>query len=146
MRHRVAGRKLGRTTSHRQALMRNLSSALFEKERITTTLAKAKELRPFAERLGRTLLHFVWQGGIAAVLLGGVLVLLRRRAGRPGCAFTVEALELGVMDLRTVGAGGLERRLAHRHGLVERDDRVRPVVPDAGEGMGRADAARFAVA
>ena len=51
MRHRVAGRKLGRTTAHRQALLRNLSTALFDKERITTTLAKAKELRPFAEKL-----------------------------------------------------------------------------------------------
>jgi large subunit ribosomal protein L17 len=51
MRHRVAGRKLGRTTAHRQALLRNLSTSLFDKERIRTTLAKAKELRPFAERL-----------------------------------------------------------------------------------------------
>jgi large subunit ribosomal protein L17 len=51
MRHRIAGRKLGRTTEHRLALMRNLSTALFDKERITTTLAKAKELRRFAERL-----------------------------------------------------------------------------------------------
>ena len=51
MRHRVAGRKLGRTSAHRQALMRNLSMALIEHERITTTLAKAKELRRFAERL-----------------------------------------------------------------------------------------------
>ena len=51
MRHRVAGRKLGRTTEHRIALLRNLSTALFDKEKIATTLAKAKELRPFAERL-----------------------------------------------------------------------------------------------
>ena len=51
MRHRIAGRKLGRTTAHRLALMRNMSTALFDKERITTTLAKAKELRPFAEKL-----------------------------------------------------------------------------------------------
>lgn len=51
MRHRVAGRKLGRTTEHRTALLRNLSTALFDKERITTTLIKAKELRPFAEKL-----------------------------------------------------------------------------------------------
>ena len=51
MRHRVAGRKLGRTTAHRVALLRNLSTALFDKERIRTTLTKAKELRPFAERL-----------------------------------------------------------------------------------------------
>ena len=51
MRHRVAGRKLGRTSEHRRALLRNLSTALFEKEKIKTTLAKAKELRPFAEKL-----------------------------------------------------------------------------------------------
>jgi len=51
MRHRIAGRKLGRTTEHRVALLRNLSTELFDKERIKTTLAKAKELRPFAERL-----------------------------------------------------------------------------------------------
>ena len=51
MRHRVAHRKLGRTTPHRIALLRNLTTALFERERIRTTLMKAKELRPFAERL-----------------------------------------------------------------------------------------------
>ena len=51
MRHRVAHRKLGRITPHRTALLRNLATALFERERIRTTLPKAKELRPFAERL-----------------------------------------------------------------------------------------------
>jgi large subunit ribosomal protein L17 len=51
MRHRVAHRKMGRTTSHRTALLRNLATALFERERIRTTLMKAKELRPFAEKL-----------------------------------------------------------------------------------------------
>jgi large subunit ribosomal protein L17 len=51
MRHRVAHRKLGRTTPHRQALLRNLASALFDRERIRTTLMKAKELRPYAEKL-----------------------------------------------------------------------------------------------
>lgn len=51
MRHRVAHRKLGRTTPHRIALLRNLTTALFERERIRTTLVKAKEIRPFAERL-----------------------------------------------------------------------------------------------
>ena len=51
MKHRVVGRKLGRTSAHRLALLRNLSEALFLRERITTTLGKAKELRPFAERL-----------------------------------------------------------------------------------------------
>jgi large subunit ribosomal protein L17 len=51
MRHRVAHRKLGRVTPHRKALLRNLATALFERERIRTTLPKAKELRPFAEKL-----------------------------------------------------------------------------------------------
>src|SRR5512145_1232358 len=51
MRHRVAHRKLGRITPHRTALLRNLASALIDKERIRTTLMKAKELRPYAERL-----------------------------------------------------------------------------------------------
>ena len=51
MRHRVAHRKLGRITPHRKALLRNLATALFERERIRTTLPKAKELRPYAEKL-----------------------------------------------------------------------------------------------
>jgi large subunit ribosomal protein L17 len=51
MRHGKALRKLGRTTEHRMAMLRNLSTSLFDKERISTTLPKAKELRPFAERL-----------------------------------------------------------------------------------------------
>ncbi len=51
MRHRAAGRKLGRTTSHRIALLRNLATALLREERIETTLPKAKELRPFAEKI-----------------------------------------------------------------------------------------------
>jgi len=51
MRHRVRGRKLGRTTAHRKALFRNQLTALFTHDRIVTTLAKAKELRPLAERM-----------------------------------------------------------------------------------------------
>jgi large subunit ribosomal protein L17 len=51
MRHRVGYRKLGRTTPHRTALLRNLATSLFDKERIRTTLMKAKELRPYAEKL-----------------------------------------------------------------------------------------------
>lgn len=51
MRHRKAGRKLGRSTSHRRALFRNLATSFFDKERIITTLAKAKDLRPIVEKL-----------------------------------------------------------------------------------------------
>src|SRR3954470_5179103 len=51
MRHGVAGRKLGVTSSHRQAMFRNMATALIKHEQITTTLPKAKELRPVAEKL-----------------------------------------------------------------------------------------------
>lgn len=51
MRHRVAHRKLGRVTEHRLALLRNQAQALLRHGRIRTTVAKAKELRPFVERL-----------------------------------------------------------------------------------------------
>ena len=51
MRHRKAGRQLGRNASHRLALFRNLSLAMIEHGRIITTVAKAKELRPFIEKL-----------------------------------------------------------------------------------------------
>lgn len=51
MRHRMAGRKFARTTQHRKAMLRNLAQSLFEHGRITTTVEKAKALRPFAEKL-----------------------------------------------------------------------------------------------
>lgn len=51
MRHRVAGRHLGRDTAHRLALYRNLVTELLRHERITTTEAKAKEIRPLAEKM-----------------------------------------------------------------------------------------------
>lgn len=51
MRHRKKGRNLSRSPSHRKALMRNMAMSLFQHERITTTTARAKELRPYAERL-----------------------------------------------------------------------------------------------
>ena len=51
MRHGDKVKKLGRTAQHRRALMRNLATALFEHERIKTTLAKAKESRRFADRM-----------------------------------------------------------------------------------------------
>lgn len=51
MRHRRKGRELSRTRSHKRAMLRNMATSLFRHERIRTTEAKAKELRPFAERL-----------------------------------------------------------------------------------------------
>ncbi len=51
MRHRKKGRNLSRTPAHRRATLRNMATNLFRHERIRTTKAKAKELRPYAERL-----------------------------------------------------------------------------------------------
>ena len=51
MKHRLKGRKLNRTSSHRRALFANMANALFKHEQIKTTLPKAKDLRSYAERL-----------------------------------------------------------------------------------------------
>ena len=61
MRHRVGGRKLQRTASHRTALFRNQAAALIKHEQISTTLAKAKELRPYVEKL----ITLAKKGGLA---------------------------------------------------------------------------------
>ena len=51
MRHRISGRKLNRSSAHRKALFKNLAAALIKHEQITTTLPKAKDLRPIVEKL-----------------------------------------------------------------------------------------------
>ncbi len=51
MRHKLGGRKLNSNSSHRKALLRNMSAALIKHEQITTTLPKARELRPYLEKL-----------------------------------------------------------------------------------------------
>ncbi len=61
MRHKIGGRKLNRTSSHRKALLRNMSAALIKHEQITTTLPKARELRPYLEKLITLAKH----GGLA---------------------------------------------------------------------------------
>jgi large subunit ribosomal protein L17 len=62
MRHGIGGRKLGRTTSHRKATLANLAAALIRHEQITTTLPKAKELRPVVDKL----ITLGKKGGLAA--------------------------------------------------------------------------------
>ena len=51
MRHKISGRKLQRSSGHRRALLRNLAAALIKHEQIVTTVPKAKELRPYVEKL-----------------------------------------------------------------------------------------------
>jgi len=73
MRHRVAYRKLGRVTEHRIALLRSQATALLRYEHITTTVPKAKELRPFVERL-----ITIAKRGIAAGDANGHVLTARR--------------------------------------------------------------------
>ena len=61
MRHKSGGRKLQRTSAHRTALFRNMSASLIKHEQITTTVAKAKELRPYIEKL----ITLAKRGGLA---------------------------------------------------------------------------------
>jgi large subunit ribosomal protein L17 len=77
MRHLKAGRKLGRNATHRLALKRNLTRALFQHERIITTVEKAKELRPFVEKIITLAKKGVASGDPIKVLHARRLVLAR---------------------------------------------------------------------
>ncbi len=84
MRHGSKGRQLGRTSEHRTATLRNMATSLFQHGRIQTTTAKAKELRPFAERL----ITLARKGDLHAIRLAGrqiqdrkVLTLLFEQIG-----------------------------------------------------------------
>jgi len=92
MRHQKAGRKLGRTTSHRNAVFRNMLASFLEKEKIETTTAKAKELRPLAEKLitlgkrgdlhaRRSVLRIIPNTGIVRKLFTEIAPRFERRAG-----------------------------------------------------------------
>ena len=73
MRHRTAGRKLNRTSQHRNMLFRNMAQALIKHEQIVTTLPKAKELRPVVEKL---------------ITLASVVIFMRVVRLMPNCAIT----------------------------------------------------------
>ena len=126
MRHGVSGRKLGVTSTHRLAMFRNLAHALIKHEQITTTLPKAKELRPVVERL----ITLGKKGGLAnrrlayAQLRDDVIVtklftiLADRYSGRAGGYCRVlkagvrygDAADMAVIELmdRDPGAKGLD--------------------------------------
>jgi len=127
MRHLVKGRKLKRTASHRKALLANLATSLFEHKKITTTLAKAKELRPYAE-------HLITKARTA---------LMRERQGLLPEGHTVD-----VHNRRIVG-----RVIRKKAVLQELFDAIAPVVERRNGGYTRiiklgtrrGDAARLAV-
>lgn len=92
MRHRIGGRKLGRTSTHRLATLGNMAAALIRHEQIKTTLPKAKELKPFVERLitmgkdgglanRRRALSIIQDAGLAQKLFGPLAERYKTRAG-----------------------------------------------------------------
>ena len=123
MRHRMSGRKLNRTSSHRKAMFANMAAALIKHEQITTTLAKAKELRRIVDRLitlgKRGDLHARRQA--LAVLRDAALVdklfttLAERYAERPG-GYT-RVLKAGFRYGDSAPVGIIE--------LVERDEEAK---------------------
>lgn len=126
MRHKVSGRKLGRSSSHRKALFRNMVTSLFEHGRIQTTDAKAKEVRRVAEKLitlgkrgdlhaRRQALAYVRDRGVVAKLFEELSPRYAQRPGgytrivklgtRRGDGAPVSILEL-VQEVSAPGAGG----------------------------------------
>lgn len=145
MRHRVAGRKLGRKTAHRTMMFRNMVTSFLDKERVRTTLPRAKELRPIAERMitlgkreslhaRRQALAFVKDPAVVSKLFD---TIAPRFAGRNG-GYT-RIIRLGFRDgdgaqmaiLEMVGSGyqvkgeekkGRKARKAEREGAKGREE------------------------
>ena len=135
MRHLNAGRKLNRSASHRRALFRNMVTALFERERIRTTDAKAKEVRRLAERMitlgkdgslaaRRRALAFIQSRKIVARLFADIAPRFKDRNGgytriikigiRHGDAAPMSVLQLTVMaaDVEASQGGDKKKKLA----------------------------------
>ena len=89
MRHRVAGRRLGRTSEHRVALRRNLAQSLIEHETISTTIEKAKEVKPFVEKLITLAKKGKLEHRRRAISLLGNRAILDYEDGRPNKKGTV---------------------------------------------------------
>ena len=126
MRHGLSGRKLNITSSHRAAMFRNMATSLLKHEQITTTLPKAKELRPYVERLitlgkrgglhaRRQALSQIRDEAVVAKLFGEIA---ERYMARPGGYCRVlkagmrygDAADMAVIELvdRNPGAKGLD--------------------------------------
>jgi large subunit ribosomal protein L17 len=129
MRHAVKGRKLGRTTSHREALFRNQLQSLMDKERIVTTLPKAKELRPLAERVitrgkqgtvhaRRWALRWLLRRDLVKKLFDDIAPRFRERPGG----------YLRIVKLGPRQGDGAEMA------VIEMVDRVAPAAGDKGDG------------
>jgi large subunit ribosomal protein L17 len=135
MRHGNAGRKIGRTSPHRQATLSNLAVSLIVHEQIKTTLPKAKELKPYVEHLitlgkkgglanRRRALSVLQSTEVAAKLFGPIAERYKARNGgytrvlragmRYGDAATMAVIELVDRDVEAKGKGDKARVAAER--------------------------------
>jgi len=114
MRHRVAHRKLGRVTEHRIAMLRNQASALLSHEHLTTTVPRAKELRPFVERLITIAKRGLVNGSVNARELNARRLVMQDLQDRDVVAKLFDTLAPRFAER----AGGYTRllRLGHRKG------------------------------
>lgn len=124
MRHAMSGRKFGRTSSHRKAMLTNLAKSLVQYEQITTTLPKAKDLRSIVDRL-------ITEGK------KNTLAARRRLIAKVGCRDLAEKVMTILAERYNARAGGYTRVLkaGFRHGdhapmavieLVDRDPSAKP--------------------
>ncbi len=135
MRHGNAGRKIGRTSTHRQATLANLAVSLIVHEQIKTTLPKAKELKPYVEKLitlgkkgglanRRHAISVLQDAGVAAKLFGPIAERYKARKGgytrvlragvRHGDAATMAVIELVDRDVAAKGKADKARVAAER--------------------------------
>jgi large subunit ribosomal protein L17 len=135
MRHGMAGRKMGRTSTHRQATLANLAASLLVHEQIKTTLPKAKELKPYVERLitlgkkgglanRRHAISVLQDIEVTAKLFGPIAERYKARKGgytrvlragvRHGDAATMAVIELVDRDVAAKGKADKARVAAER--------------------------------
>jgi len=142
MRHLNAGRKLNRSAAHRRALFRNLVTALFERERIRTTDAKAKEVRRLAERMitlgkdgslaaRRRALSYIQKRAVVAKLFSDIAPRFTERPGgytriiklgiRHGDAAPISVLQLTTLaaDVEAAKAGEKKKKPARGRGRAK---------------------------
>jgi len=145
MRHNIRGRKLNRTSSHRKALMSNLSAQLFEHKQITTTLAKAKEARKYAEKmitLGkkgdlnslRQALKFLRHKKSVNILFNEIAPKYKNRKGgytrvlkfgyRKGDAAETAVLQLVEFDEDTAGTKPVNKNKTKKEATVGSEEKV----------------------
>jgi len=154
MRHSVRGRKLGRTASHRKALLRSLATSLFRHKRIRTTLAKAKETRSYAETLitkarkndlhsKRQVMSEIHDKEVVKELFGDILEKIGDRAGgytrviklgkRIGDAADIAILELVDFNevMKEKDEEKKEQKEAKKVKKQKEDEEATPAVEDA---------------